>query len=873
MAAYIGVTVAILGNICISVALNIQKHVHNNLAENAAAAAAATVTAVTTVTTIACSDEARQPLLDNSSSQNIIMCVSDHNDDDFCYSNAAEQHDEQTEWNGNRLAAMNSEAASESRADLTSIRAINRYRSFDDQETSSHDDHGDWLASRSRSQVYLTSELAPSASITDTVSATSIADPLLHSIPHWATASTTPVRSLPGQHHTGFPHNDAPVVMPHGVYHTASRDCHLQPTTERALDDSNLHIPHHKPYAGDTGVVPETAYLRERLWWIGMGIMLLGELGNFSAYGFAPAVLVAPLGTVALISNALIAPIFLGETLRSRDIFGILFAMLGTGIILAVSSQTSEPPLSADDIVAALTQPQFFIYFIVTSSLAGVMLVISYAPQGRKYILVDLLIVALFGGYTVLATKALSSLLKLSFLTLFGHWVTYLMLFVLVSTAVLQVQHLNRALSAFDSVEVIPTNFVLFTTSSIVGSSILYNDLQRTNSLALLGVVCMFFGVVLITGRRNSNRDKDSALLDDNGVDIQNESPRLASRHYHLPYYPIDLDLHNEADVYSEEANATASGYSAGALSGVNGVYLPRQASTPIQITHSPPLPTSVSSPALLGSAHISYPHTHTAPSHFTPKNATTSHLTWQSTQVSSLRGQPYPQLASLNTVYATMAGARLYSHSNGSPTGSIQSSLCSGASGHSKHGSGEYGQRRGAARLGRQMQRGGSSQGAQNTRYSKQSLAESLPTRMADATLKHISTVFQSFGTHQIRRIELDCMTDVHGGSSSNGGNPSLASTVHGSTTGSGTGHDGYMAFPSPWRRGPYGSLQKTIEPTRGLNSSDREFSNAILVSPHCVGAASGSGGNTSRGQRTPLGETVTPIESPVTALTSPGD
>lgn len=42
-------------------------------------------------------------------------------------------------------------------------------------------------------------------------------------------------------------------------------------------------------------------YTEHRLWWLGMLVMLIGELGNFAAYGFAPAVLVAPLGTVALV--------------------------------------------------------------------------------------------------------------------------------------------------------------------------------------------------------------------------------------------------------------------------------------------------------------------------------------------------------------------------------------------------------------------------------------------------------------------------------------------------------------------------------------------------------------------------------------------
>lgn len=35
-------------------------------------------------------------------------------------------------------------------------------------------------------------------------------------------------------------------------------------------------------------------YLREPLWWLGVGLMTLGEFGNFVSYSFAPASLVAP---------------------------------------------------------------------------------------------------------------------------------------------------------------------------------------------------------------------------------------------------------------------------------------------------------------------------------------------------------------------------------------------------------------------------------------------------------------------------------------------------------------------------------------------------------------------------------------------------
>ena len=44
-------------------------------------------------------------------------------------------------------------------------------------------------------------------------------------------------------------------------------------------------------------------YTRDPLWWLGLFLMALGEVGNFTAYGFAPASLVAPLGTTTVIGQ------------------------------------------------------------------------------------------------------------------------------------------------------------------------------------------------------------------------------------------------------------------------------------------------------------------------------------------------------------------------------------------------------------------------------------------------------------------------------------------------------------------------------------------------------------------------------------------
>lgn len=126
------------------------------------------------------------------------------------------------------------------------------------------------------------------------------------------------------------------------------------------------------------------------------------------------------------------------------------------------------------------------------------------------------------GGYTALSTKGVASLLSDTLWRTLTFPVTYLLVFVLVSTAFLQIRYLNRALQRFDSTQVIPTQFVLFTLSVIIGSAILYRDFESATAERFIkfigGCVLTFLGVYLIT----SGREKGSDGQDD-GIDIGDE--------------------------------------------------------------------------------------------------------------------------------------------------------------------------------------------------------------------------------------------------------------------------------------------------------------------------------------------------------------
>lgn len=50
------------------------------------------------------------------------------------------------------------------------------------------------------------------------------------------------------------------------------------------------------------------AYFKTKTWWLGLFLMLLGELGVFASYAFAPLSLIVPLGAVSVIGKTGVRP-------------------------------------------------------------------------------------------------------------------------------------------------------------------------------------------------------------------------------------------------------------------------------------------------------------------------------------------------------------------------------------------------------------------------------------------------------------------------------------------------------------------------------------------------------------------------------------
>ncbi|KAJ6761474.1 hypothetical protein OIU74_024177 [Salix koriyanagi] len=82
--------------------------------------------------------------------------------------------------------------------------------------------------------------------------------------------------------------------------------------------------------SGPRASVGGYGYLLEPLWWLGMITMIVGEVSNFVAYVYAPAVLVTPLGALSIIVSAVLAHFLLREKLQKNGgSLGCLLCIVG----------------------------------------------------------------------------------------------------------------------------------------------------------------------------------------------------------------------------------------------------------------------------------------------------------------------------------------------------------------------------------------------------------------------------------------------------------------------------------------------------------------------------------------------------------------
>ncbi|KAG6476207.1 hypothetical protein ZIOFF_065445 [Zingiber officinale] len=215
--------------------------------------------------------------------------------------------------------------------------------------------------------------------------------------------------------------------------------------------------------AGASGVragVGGYSYLYEPLWWVGMIAMVVGEVANFAAYAFAPAILVTPLVLYLHIS-------FYGKDCIYLAFLAVLFVLWDQQQLCSMLPKSGK------------------------------------LNQLQKY--------GIWQLSQVMGVKALGIALKLTFsgMNQLIYPQTWLFAIIVVSCVITQISYLNKALDTFNTAVVSPIYYVMFTSLTILASVIMFKDWDRQHPTQILTEMCGF--VTILSGTFLLHRTKDMA--------------------------------------------------------------------------------------------------------------------------------------------------------------------------------------------------------------------------------------------------------------------------------------------------------------------------------------------------------------------------
>ena len=250
------------------------------------------------------------------------------------------------------------------------------------------------------------------------------------------------------------------------------------------------------------------AYLYEPWWWIGMITMIIGEIANFAAYAFAPAILVTPLGALSIIFCAVLAHFILLEKLHIFGVLGCILCVVGsTSIVLHAPQERNIE--SVEEVWRLATAPGFLIYGCIVLIVVAI-LIFKYVPtHGHTHLIVYVGICSLMGSLTVMSVKALGIALKLTFSgsNQFKYYETWVFTIVVIFCCLLQINYLNKALDTFNTAVISPTYYVLFTSFTILASIIMFKDWDTQNASQIATELCGF--VTILSGTFLLHKTKD----------------------------------------------------------------------------------------------------------------------------------------------------------------------------------------------------------------------------------------------------------------------------------------------------------------------------------------------------------------------------
>ncbi|KAG0169616.1 hypothetical protein DFQ28_010243 [Apophysomyces sp. BC1034] len=264
----------------------------------------------------------------------------------------------------------------------------------------------------------------------------------------------------------------------------------------------------------------ELPLYKRPLWITGFLMYTLSNIvGSTCTIGYLPIVILAPVGAIGLVFNAIFARLVLGDAFSTRTVLGTALIVAGA-MFVAGFGVVPEPNHTLKDLIALYKRPAFIIYFtVVEMGTCFGLLATHLTEYGLKYRPAHIkrwcgetasadikkwlgVSYGVFGAnissQAMLFAKSGLELLLVSLFSndnQFIYPLTWMIVLALVFTAVLQLYYLNKSVQLCDTMILVPLNFCSFNVMCLFNGLVYYNQWDR---LFWWQVVAVLFGITIL---------------------------------------------------------------------------------------------------------------------------------------------------------------------------------------------------------------------------------------------------------------------------------------------------------------------------------------------------------------------------------------
>jgi uncharacterized membrane protein len=314
------------------------------------------------------------------------------------------------------------------------------------------------------------------------------------------------------------------------------------------------------------------------MWLLGISLVIAGAVADFMALGFADQIIVAPIGSMTLVTNLLFAPFFSKEKLSKMDVFATVVIVCGCTMAVIFARPETPEEYTMESFLGFYSDPRFLFYVVaifgivalvyrgivkVENSLKDVERVgegdytlVADRPKSDDDDRMDLLnrlagewwgrivlleytrfgyacISGVTGAQSVMFAKAIAVTVVNGEWEYFQKPLTYVILVGLGTSVYLQLKWSNKALQHFDALYVVPVFQAFWIGFSIISGMIVYQESQKLSWLQLglfsVGVMITMSGIYILSQHAEARTSRDRVQSQRIKVSIIGNRSRAAS--------------------------------------------------------------------------------------------------------------------------------------------------------------------------------------------------------------------------------------------------------------------------------------------------------------------------------------------------------